>query len=245
MKFNIPIIIYFILLFHLETNAQNRFKAGAMMGLNFAQIQGDLQQGYNKLGLSAGIKGGVGLQPNLDLSVELLYNNRGAKYKSDIKYRDKSAFLPDITLHYADMVGVVNYLFSPNNELNRYNQSLHFGFSFGRLIKSKTLIIKDLSSNLEIEQLLNQNYKSNDLSLIVGWSYFITSRLGITARHSVSLTQLYTAPPSVTNTEKNVFSAFRPFSLSLKLFYNFISPKTEIMKKKKNKKNEIDLLEKL
>jgi hypothetical protein len=235
----------FVHLFFLQSFSQNNFKSGIMLGVNLAQIHGDKQQGYNKLGASVGVKGEFNLaQSNINIVTELFYNQRGSKYTDDAKYRDKSAFLPEISLHYADITGLASYNFGANHDQTSFKYNIFGGLSYGRLFNSKTRIIRNLLPEEPLSNAINNAFNSNDISFIAGWSFYLTNRLGLTLRHQVSLNKLYSATPSVSTTEKESFTSFRPFSLSFQVFYNFISPKMTVAKTKKKKK-EIDPLEKL
>ncbi|NJN33758.1 MAG: hypothetical protein HC817_05410 [Saprospiraceae bacterium] len=48
------------------TFGQDLFRAGAVVGLNLAQVDGDFQQGYDRLGLALGLKSGIGFSKNLN-----------------------------------------------------------------------------------------------------------------------------------------------------------------------------------
>jgi len=56
-----------------------RFNAGVIFGLNASQIDGDYYKGFNKYGLTGGIRGITRLTPNFEFNVEILYSKKGSK----------------------------------------------------------------------------------------------------------------------------------------------------------------------
>jgi len=56
-----------------------RFNAGLIIGMNASQVDGDYYKGFNKYGLTAGIRGITRLKPNFDFNVEILYSKKGSK----------------------------------------------------------------------------------------------------------------------------------------------------------------------
>lgn len=235
-----------VLICQLSLPAQNLFKAAIIGGVNFSQINGDNQNGYNKIGGSLGIKGGFDIAPNIDLSAELFYNNKGSKPSRDDLTLNSKSYLPTISLHTADMMVISNFYhkFNPSDEF--YKISFHVGFSYGRLLRSQTEITRYFNSIPNIAQYLNQHYKSSDFGFIFGCSYFITPRLGATIRHTFSIGNLYTKSDSALPlAEVGDFKSFKPYYLSLHLFYNFILPNAKTSEKLEKNKKEINPLERL
>ena len=242
----LKISVVFFLLCQLSLTAQNRFKAGVVGGLNFSQINGDNQNGYNKIGGSLGIKGGFDITPNIDLSAELFYNNKGSKPSREDLTGSGRSYLPTINLHTADMMIIGNFYnkFKPSDEF--YKISFHIGFSYVKLLRSQTEVTHYLNPVPNIGQYLNQHYKSSDFGFIFGCSYFITPRLGVAIRHTFSIKNLYTKPDSQLPIEEvGDFKTFKPYYLSLHLFYNFILPSVKTSEKSDKNKKEINPLERL
>ena len=242
----LKISVVFFLLCQLSLTAQNRFKAGVVGGLNFSQINGDNQNGYNKIGGSLGIKGGFDITPNIDLSAELFYNNKGSKPSREDLTGSGRSYLPTINLHTADMMIIANFYnkFKPSDEF--YKISFHTGFSYVKLLRSQTEVTHYLNPVPSIGQYLNQHYKSSDFGFIFGCSYFITPRLGVAIRHTFSIKNLYEKPDSQLPIEEvGDFKTFKPYYLSLHLFYNFILPSVKTSEKSDKNKKEVNPLERL
>src|SRR5690349_18221458 len=78
-----------------------RFSAALVGGLNASQIDGDELAGFDKLGLTGGIKAMMSLGKRWEANVEFLYSERGSQpdlfnpeYDPDIEISLKYAELP-------------------------------------------------------------------------------------------------------------------------------------------------------
>jgi Outer membrane protein beta-barrel domain len=235
------LFVYFLLSTYLLV-AQDRFKAGVALGFNLAQLDGDLQQGYDKFGLGFGLKGFVIIKPQFDISAELFLNQKGATYTGNTNIVDTKTLFTQITTNYADVIFLANFNINPNDAETHYKHSFHTGISLGRLLNSKTSVQKGANFQSAYEQDLSKNYKSSDVSFVIGWSWFFTKRMGLTVRHTLSMTNMYDNPVKldIRNLGSTGYQSFRSYFLSAQLFYNFISPKKIGVDKKKKKKKKID-----
>jgi Outer membrane protein beta-barrel domain len=227
--------------------AQNRFKAGVAIGFNLAQLDGDLQQGYDKFGLSLGLKGFIIIKPQFDISTELFLNQKGATYTGTANSSDTKKLYSDITTNYADVLFLANFNINPNDEETHYRHSFHIGVSIGRLLNSKMSIQRGSRFVDTLEQNLAKSFKSNDVSFVIGWSWFFNKRMGLTVRHTLSLTNVYDNPVPLDNRSlvSTGYQSLRSYFISAQIFYNFISPKKISVDKKKKKKKENQALEEL
>ncbi|NJN33757.1 MAG: PorT family protein [Saprospiraceae bacterium] len=173
-----------------------------------------------------------------ELSAELFYNQRGATPgNNNANFNTRDLPVTTIKLHYADVLIMANFFTRLSSEGTFYRQNWQVGFSYGRLLGSKTDVTRRLQPAEAFAENLSQNYKSDDFALVAGWSLYFTPRLGLNLRHSISLTSLYKNPnfkPTLNSRERDYFSLTSYF-FSAQIFYNFISPK--IKKKKKKKEN--------
>lgn len=156
-----------------------RFSAGVIGGLNASQIDGDLLAGFDKLGLTAGMKVVVDLESVIDLNIEFLYTQRGSQ--PDLF---NPAFDPDIKIHldYAELpvYATIGDWWQEEDEYHKV--SAHAGLSFGRLISAKTFDYFHPS-----EQKLDsfvQYFSDYDLSWLVGVSYRMSKNWGVTGRYT-------------------------------------------------------------
>ena len=72
-------LIIFCALLGLSLNAQNVFKGSAFGGFTAAQLGGDSLSGYDKLGITVGLKLSYRLSDRFDLSMDLSYVQKGSR----------------------------------------------------------------------------------------------------------------------------------------------------------------------
>ena len=237
MKFNTICFIMILALMSLNATlltAQSPFKAGVSVGLNLAQIDGDHQFGYDKRGFGFGLRGGVVVRKNFDIMTELLYVQKGASPKSSQPFDSRRA---EIELKYAEVPLLLNYHFK-KNDLGFYKWTIQIGASYGRLLKSTSVVTKkSMLDSMATVSLSQENYKKQDISFIVGAAYNIRSNLGISIRHTVSITKMYENPdfnvPTTTAKRAERYMEFRNYYLSFQIYYDFLAPKIKKPKKKK------------
>jgi hypothetical protein len=212
----------------LKAQSEQHFRAGIAAGVNLSQMEGDAQQGYHKIGVSIGAKGAYCFKPNFDVSAELLYNSRGSQAnpfvaKSD--FTDKSIHLK-AELNYADVLLAANFHFMPNNNNTFYRQSLQIGIAYGRLLSSNITTFRGNYPDVALENDIQNKLKNDDIGFVVGYSWFLTARLGICAKHTFSLRNIYYNPTEGALSREYV--NFIPYNLSVQLVYNFIAPKLNV-----------------
>lgn len=206
---------------------QSPFIAGAAVGINLSQIDGDNQFGYQKKGLTMGLRGGFMVQQRWSFLAELLYNFKGAE-PSIYEVKDLKRHA-SIDLHYAEIPLLVKFSFA-QSEQGFYKWAVLGGISYGRLLRSKIDVFKNNGNIDTLElNLVNQiGFKTSEVNAIFGISHYFTSQLGISLKHTVSLTPFYKNPTAVTNpsnTTQSSFESFRNYFASATLFYDFVSPK--------------------
>ena len=231
-------LLSLIFWFSTTISAQNRFAGGIFAGINLAQIDGDFQQGYNKKMFGGGIRAAMILTKNFDIGTELMYNGKGAKPSNS----DKSSRTPNfyMTMHYAEAALMANFHFDQNEE--GYNdKTIQIGLSYGRLLSSKIDIYKlSIRDSIASNIFLQENLKNSDVSLVVGFSYRFTPKIGVSMRHSYSLTPFFennTPQKPRTNADQKNYVSGRSYFLSMHLFYDLWTP--ELRKIKKGKKKTI------
>ncbi len=175
LKSNLILFIVFCLSV-AQMQAQT-FKAGLVIGVTASQINGDESAGFNKPGLEGGIKSLVNINQKSDLSLEILYSQRGAKDEANAGtvqniYRTTYVAVP-IIYSYKDWVAEDYF-------------RLHFqaGLSYGRLIDAE--LDNEVDNTAFVEA-----WNENDLSFLVGATYFVNKKFGITFRYNRSILRLY------------------------------------------------------
>lgn len=172
---------FFLWIHASQTFAQQRFRAGAVFGLNASQIQGDDVGGYDKLGLLGGLRATTFLKEKLDLSFELLYTQRGSYSKYGSPRCNNGNLL--IALQYVEVPVVLTYKEWLSESDDFYRIHAGAGFSYGRLINAKS----EGSCHDDLTDLFN----TNDFSFTAGVEYFISRPFSFGIRWTRSINLLF------------------------------------------------------
>ena len=164
-----------------------RFNAGLVIGINYSQIDGDYFTGYDKKGLTGGIKGIVRIIPRLDFNMELLYSKKGSKifagnYTGTTPIKDQI-----IDLTYVDVPLLLKW------KLNETENSWHIeaGVVYARLVDSEIVeAIRDSKRQFSYKTIL-ADFDSNELSWIGGLGYTFKSGLSFHGRFAFGLSKFY------------------------------------------------------
>ena len=179
------IILLSCTLFSVQMKAQEqRFKAGIIVGFNMAQLDGDRSAGYNKLGFVGGLSGVILLTEKMYTNIELLYSQRGSK----------SSLVPDnaivpftISTDFIEIPLLFNYKDWISEDGEYYKLHFHGGFSYGRLIRSN---VEDDSPISNLSQ-ASEYFNKNDVSFMLGATFYTGPHFAITFRWSRSIGALY------------------------------------------------------
>ena len=202
MKRYLP--IYFLLVFcclQLSLNAQpkpskyipdsERFSAGLLIGFNNAQIDGDYQTGYDKFGITGGLRGIARITPLLDFNIEMLYSKKGSKIFSaggQIQVNPKKERIIDLT--YIDAPIFAKCLLK--NKLNTWH--IEMGGIYSRLIKTEiTEIIKDAERDFVYEDAV-VDFRKDDISFLAGLGHTWQNGISLNFRFIVSVNKFYQNP---------------------------------------------------
>lgn len=168
----------------IQMKAQERFKAGIIVGFNAAQLDGDRSAGYNKLGLVAGLRGVTVITNKIEVSIELLYSQRGSR----------SSLVPDnsnvpfkIATDFIEIPLLFNYKDWYDEEGEYYKLHFHAGFSYGRLISTN---VEDDSPVSNLVQ-ASEDFNKNDWSYMLGATFYAGPHVAFTFRWSRSFGVLY------------------------------------------------------
>lgn len=212
-------LLLFLMLCISELSAQgkgyqrhSRFKAGMILGVNMAQIDGDRYSGYRRPGIQGGLMGIIVLNRNNILSTELLFSQRGSR-PSLREARKNSDYQLRVRLNYVEVPVVYRHLFNEKKD-GSFTHDYHIGLSFGRLVSYQ---IEESSYNAYYRPRnrdslikMKDDIRENDVSLLFGVTVLFSKSFGLTLRSVVSLTPFY--DPVGT-------SALRPYHLTLATAY--------------------------
>jgi len=163
-----------------DVKAQQRFKAGLVLGFNAAQLNGDASAGYKRLGLQGGLRATAMLKDKTDLILEMLYSQRGS-------FDDNENFFPngdlDIKLNYVEIPVMLSYKDWFNEDEDYYKVQATGGFTYSRLIEA-TAIGSEHDGEVE-------NFHKNDYGFTIGADFFFTKHLAIGGRWTRSINLLY------------------------------------------------------
>lgn len=166
-------LLLLTLMASLGLQAQNRFKASGVVGLNLSQIDGDLLNGFDQPGLHAGMHVSAILSERWELGMELLYNQQGSRRNV---YSNSQSIYDNIRLNVVE--APVQILF------NEWKFQLGAGFSYARIINAKVI---DVSGADITEQ---QNFRDDLINVVLGGTFNFSERWGLNVRWSRSLNNL-------------------------------------------------------
>ncbi|MBK9981665.1 MAG: PorT family protein [Saprospiraceae bacterium] len=203
----LPVFLTMIVVFALVSPVYGqRFSAAVTGGINACQIDGDMLAGYDKVGLTGGIRAIINFESRLGLNVEFLYSQRGSR--PDIFNPD---YDPDININlvYAELPVYATLGDWWQEEGKYYKVSVQAGFSYGRLINARTFDYFH-TSDMNLDKIV-PFFNNNDISWLVGLSYRLGPHWGLTGRYTRGITPLLSPAKHNLATEKLVsyFISFR------------------------------------
>lgn len=156
-------------------------KGEAILGMNLSQVDGDEVFGFKKVGLHVGAGVLVPIAKNWDISLEALYNQKGAN--ENAQYNDSiynGAYR--VNLNYAEVPVLVMYT-------DKGFISAGAGFSWGRLVGVKEWEHGDL---VETTTVNNGPYNKNDFCILGDLRIRIYKQLKFNLRYQYSLVKIRT-----------------------------------------------------
>ena len=180
--YNMKLKVLFILLIFgiscYEIQGQRAFRGSAVAGITLAQIDGDGLLGYDKVGMSVGLKLSYDIKEKLDMNMELLYSQRGSQ----------SGFFGsgDIQKTHLDYIEIPLYVGIKDWYIegeDYFKIKLHAGLSYGYLMNitsANGLYQEDISK-----------FNTSDISWMIGPSYSVNAHWTFTARFTRSFTRLF------------------------------------------------------
>lgn len=184
---------------------QQRFKAGIIAGVTASQIDGDASAGYHKVGLQGGLRGITRLKEKQDLSVEILFTQRGC--------RSQPKFFPEYstTLNYVEVPVQWHYkdwLANQDSDApDFYRIHVNAGLSYARLINFQN---KFDDSGAGITAAL-PDLNENSFCVVIGASFYASPHIAFTFRWHRAVNNLYSPGKPGTNYANSLNEHFLAF----------------------------------
>jgi len=214
-----------------------RFNAGLIIGMNASQVDGDYYKGFNKYGLTAGIRGITRLKPNFDFNVEILYSKKGSKiFHNRYATPGRAGERRFIDLTYVD-VPFFFKLMSPTKESSFH---IEFGAIYSRLFNSK--IQENVANNPSefVYAEIIDDFDDSEISVLGGIGFTWQNGLSINYRYVFSAKNFYRGDAFGSESYDLIIDEpvtfLRNYYYSVTLSYSLFDNKTR-KKKKKSKKD--------
>ncbi len=158
-------ILFFIFISSSCLMSQRAFDAAVVAGLTASQLGGDSLSGYDKLGLTAGLKLSYDIDDKFDVNMELLYVQKGSRPSVGFSTGGDDA----TTLNYVELpvYGQINDWYVEKEDYHKVGAFV--GLSYAYLIAVGT------SNNILAGQ--EGDFKTHDISGRIGIYYSFTKRL--------------------------------------------------------------------
>ncbi len=245
---NITLLTTYILMICFLTNVDaqkrkqyiknnERFNAGLILGFNASQIDGDYYKGFNKFGLTGGIRGITRLTSNFDFNIEILYSKKGSKiFHNRYSTPGRSMEQRFIDLTYIDVPVFFKYM-SPSKESSFH---IEFGAVYSRLFTANIQEnVENNPSEFVFEAILD-DFRNNEISVLGGIGYTWQNGFSINYRYNFSLRNFYRGDdfgsPSYDLIIDQPVTFLRNYYYSLSLSYTLFDNKTRKKSKKSKKK---------
>ncbi len=184
---------------------EQRFRAGLIAGVTASQIDGDQSAGYHKVGLQGGLRAMARLREKQDLSVEMLFTQRGC--------RNQPKFFPEYstTLNYVEVPVQWHYKdWAANQDSDQpdyYRVHFNVGLSYARLINYQNKF--DFNGNGITAALPDLN--ANSFCFLIGASLYLTQHVAVTFRYHRAFNRLYEPGKPGTNYANSLNEHFLAF----------------------------------
>lgn len=199
---------FLLCLFALGSSHAQRFSAGLILGLNASQIDGDFYAGYHKIGLVGGVQGFMTIKEKVDLGIELRYSQLGSR---SIPNNQNTIEPFSATFNYAEVPVTFNYKDWYMEDEDYYRIQFHAGLTYARLISTN---FKNPDSSFDdLLDFFNDDY----FGALIGVTYFVNEKIGITGRFNRGIFFLYKNDDSSSVNHPSLFSKHLTFSVIYKL----------------------------
>ena len=219
-----------------KINVDREIKGIVIGGVNITQVDGDQVYGFHKVGANVGFGGILPLGHRFSLSVEVLYDEKGAFQKIPNSTADSGQQLPYYSLKW-------NYLTAPImvHFEDRSTWTFGLGFSWGRMVSFKE---KEWNIAQQWERPGTILYKSkNDFSVIADIRFRVWKHLKFNIRYSYSMAKIRSRyydpdPGNVDPWMRNQYNNVITVRLLYYLNEKYLPERFKFTKKDKKKKTK-------
>lgn len=182
--------------------AQSVFGASIVAGANISQMTGDNDGGFNKIGLHGGLKSSIRLGYRTEMGIGILYDQRGSRNRTSLGFEPFKIKIDYIMIP-------VTYTFKDWYDEDDAFYKMHFtgGLAYGRLFQ------RSQEGGAILNECLD-DFRQNDVSWMLGASYFWTRNWGVTLYHT---RPLFDANKVLVNCSEDI----RPYQWTCRLEYKF------------------------
>lgn len=180
------LIIILIVISNANIAHSQIIKGEAILGLNMTQVEGDEVHGFKKPGIQIGAGALVPFKKNWDVSMEVLFNQKGAKQRD--QYTDTLSTGEILTgqyklrLNYVEIPVLVHYT-------DKDFITIGAGFSWARLVGVEEW---EHGNKVETTTLTSGVYSPNDFSYIIDLRIRIKGPLKFGIRYQNSMAKIRT-----------------------------------------------------
>jgi len=177
--FQMLIFAGLLLLMALPAKSQI-IKGEIIAGFNLSQVDGDEVYGYKKGGLQLGLGAMIPIADKWDISIETLYNEKGAIEKAQYPMQaDSTTGEYKLYLNYLEVPVLIHFT-------DKEFITVGAGFSWGRLVSAKEFE----HGRQTITNAVNGVYDPNDFNVLIDLRMRLYKQLKINFRYQYSLAKI-------------------------------------------------------
>lgn len=168
----------------LKAQTSARFGGGFVLGINASQLDGDFSAGYNKKGITAGLRGITNLNDRWKITTDLLYSQRGAVTSQAETTKERYCQLDYLEVPIILKFGDWEKETKSGKKYNKANFGA--GLVYSRLFKT--------TANENFTHLSAVDYFSkNDFAYTVSASLYVNYFWGFEFRYTSSINNIFDA----------------------------------------------------
>jgi hypothetical protein len=164
--------------------AQIAFKGGLSIGTLTSQVDGDGQEGFNKIAMSGGAFLDLEWSEKITTRMEINYTPKGGRNKPNTEDDEFETF--KLSLNYVEIPLTLRYALDEGF-------SVDGGIYYGILLSSS-------QENDGVEYPITPAYNNADIGGHLGTTYFFTDHVAASIRYSLSILPMRSAPDAAQGT---------------------------------------------